>query len=140
MILLRRKKVDTSQERKLISNLIMSSRFCKEILPLTSARLLKSENSKTAYQWIQSYFGTYKEAPKGNLEKLFDEAMVTESEATVELVSDFLLDLSEEYEENEEINIKFEVDQAKAYLKRRNIEVTNEEVKVLLERDKIDKA
>jgi len=140
MILIRRKKVDTTQERKLITNLVTSTRFCKEILPLTSTRLLKSENSKIAYQWIQSYFNTYKEAPKSNLEKLFDEAMITESDATVELVSDFLLDLSEEYEENEESNIKFEIDQAKSYLKRRNIEVTNEEVKVLLERDKIDKA
>jgi len=140
MLNLKRKRIDTSNERQLITNLITSTEFCKEILPLLSSKLLKSNNSKVAFGWTNSYYNDYKEAPKGNLKGLFDQAMVNESDATVEVVSAFLTDLNNSYEDLEDFNIDFEVANAKDYLKRRSLEVLSQEVDTLLEKDRIDKA
>jgi hypothetical protein len=140
LLKLKRRKIDISQEKKLITNLITSTRFCKEIIPLTTTKLLKAENSKNAFRWIDSYYEKYKEAPKSNLESLFDEAMVDESESTIETTSSFLENLSYAYEKLSDVNIKYEVDQARDYIKRRSIEVTVEESQLLLSKERINKA
>ena len=139
---LRRRKIDFSQEKKLITNLITSTEFCQEIIPLINLRLLKADDSKNAFKWVQSYFLKYQEAPKSNLKSLFDEAMVDESEAVIELTSSFLTNLSSEYEQLDldDVNIEYEIDQAREYLRRRGIEVTIDEAKLLLKKDRLEKA
>ena len=138
---LKRRKIDTSQEKNLITNLITSTEFSKEILPQLTHRLLKSENSKIAFKWINNYFQKYGEAPQSNLNSLFNEAMTNEKDdAKTNIVADFLTKLSAEHEKLEDVNINYEIDQARDYLRRRRIEVTNEDAKILLDKGQLDKA
>ena len=138
---LKRRKIDASQERRLLTNLITSTEFSKEILPQLTHRLLKSDPSKIAFKWINDYFQKYGEAPQSNLQSLFNEAMVDEKDdSKTAIVADSLTKLSEDHKERENVNIEYEIDQAKDYLRRRRIEVTNEDAKILLERDQVDKA
>ena len=140
MLRLKRRKVDLSQERKLLTNLIVSDQFCKEVLPRISTRLLKTDDSKTAFKWIRAYYENYSQAPKSNLQALFEENTFDTNEVEVENLGIYLTRLSKDFEQNEDYNVQYEIDQAKIYLRTRQVEVSSQEALALLERDKLDKA
>jgi hypothetical protein len=139
-LLLNRRKVDLSQERALLINLITSDKYCKNILPRTTPRLLKAENAKISLKWIKSYYERYKKAPSSNLKLLYTEHTERESEAVKESISEYLSQLVEEFEDRDETNTDYEIDNAKKYLKHREIEVSSKEALAYLEKGKLDRA
>jgi hypothetical protein len=108
---LKRRKIANAQEKTFMINLISSTEFCKNILPLITTKLLKTNEAKLAFKWISLYFDKYLEAPRSNLKVLFEDATVNEKKETVELIAKYLEGLSNDYIESPDVNIAFEITQ-----------------------------
>ena len=67
---MKREKLNTLSERDIIYQLIVSDKFCREIIPVLNPKLLEIVYVRTIAIWIKDYFQKFKEAPKKNMIKL----------------------------------------------------------------------
>jgi len=133
------KKVDIelSQERKLITYMITSTRFLKEIVPIFRADFLKAGYSRLVAGWIVEYYEQFKEAPNKGITDIYrsKRAHILDKDEA-DNVSDFLKLLSRDWEAAKPNNIKYAISEAVKYLKIRSQELLVERLEdSLLEGD-----
>ena len=68
---LKRKKIDSIAEKNMLTGLITSDRFCKEVMPVVRPEFLQVEYSKTLVNWIKEYYEQYDKAPGKDIEISF---------------------------------------------------------------------
>lgn len=130
------KQANLSQERKLLVNLITSTEFCKRVLPLVKPYYLKTSDSKTIFNWIQEYFNQYDQAPNRVIQDIYyNKKIENPNDETLQDVGEFLQSISNEYtEENSTgINIEYEVEQSKKYLRLQSLNFLKEELSLATE-------
>lgn len=123
-------QLNLSQEKKLITNLIMSNEFCKEIIPLLNINCLASPFSRIVAQWVIEFYEKYECAPEKTIQDLYrDKKSSIINEDDAEMVATFLEHLSQEYEKAIPNNVEYSVQQAINYLKTRSLENLSEQIK-----------
>jgi len=133
-----RKKVDLSDERQIIINMIVSSKFLKEIVPIVKAKYFESFYAQIVSNWIIEYWQEFKEAPNKNIQKIYQQKInQIKGEEENEIIKEFLLSISKEWEKNESIqNIEYSIKSAIRYLKLRSLQILKEDLESsLLEGD-----
>jgi len=124
--MIRRRKVDTDIERKLIIGLITSTAFCQEIIP--KLKILGMDTFQISFarkvaQWVIDYYEDIGEAPQKHIQDIFNTEKEKLSEEEKELVSDFLDLLSKEYENESQFNVAYLRKKTLEYLKTRTFEI-----------------
>ena len=61
---IKRIEVDASIERNIITGMITSNDFLKEIQPVIRTNLLQSSFARSLAKWCLEYYEEYEEAPK----------------------------------------------------------------------------
>ena len=122
-----RTSIDLSPERNIITSLIMSDQFLKEIYPMLKPSHLKSPYAREVASWIIPYYEKYQIAPKSQIQDIYIEkrANANYDEELAESIATFLQSLSSEYKDK---NLDYTVDMAEKYLKLRSLEIHNEQV------------
>lgn len=140
MISLKRKRIDTTAERNLVTGLIVSTRFCRELLPIIRKEYLQSDYSKVVLDWADTYFREFEEAPGENIQNIF----LTEGEKIDDGIKDavgtLLSDLSEKFEEKESFNEDYLLEQSTKYIKNRALKLHADKISALIELDQIEEA
>ena len=134
---MKQKKIDLSPERKLIVHLITSTSFCREIIPLLRIENLRTSYCREVASWVVEYYGEYKEAPQSNIQELYrSKKEGLRDEEDLEIISELLQRLSDEWEKSEILNVSYSVQQAITYLKLRSLEVLKKDLeRALIEKD-----
>jgi intein/homing endonuclease len=132
-------KIDLSQERQIITMMIVSTQFLNQIIPILKVRLFKSSYAKIVAKWILDYYDEFKQAPEKNIQSIYQSKVKTlRNEEDTELISDFLSKLSKDYENESTIrNIDFIVKESIKYLKLSSLELLKEEIEECLLKDDI---
>ncbi len=133
------KKFDSTEEKNVITGLIVDDSFCMQCLPLAKIEYFKLKYAKPIIKWIKDYYDKYEEAPKKNLETLFDNEKKAINKDLVPIVESFLSNVSTEYETTI-FNTQYQIDQAKNYFKKRKLEILHEKTNRLLKLNKIQEA
>lgn len=124
--MIERKKIVLDLERKLITNMIISDAFLREIVPVLKPSNLKSQYTQLVARWVLDYYNEFNEAPKKNIQEIYLlKRKEIDDDEVIELIGTFLQNLSDEVPNN----INFSVKQAIDYLKQRSLEITNEALK-----------
>ncbi len=122
-------KVSLSQERKIIINLIMSTAFCKAVLPLVKKQYWKVNYSSEVASWVTEYFSEYGRAPGKDIKSIYQgKRTFIANEETQDAIADFLTSLNDQFTQAPEINDKYEIDEATKYLQLRAIEILRDEL------------
>ena len=122
-IVRRRPIIDATQERKIITGLIVSDEFCKKILPNFNSNYLRSSWVRIVVQWIDEYWKKYgNKAPLKDIQDIWKREKDKISPETADAIAEFLGGLSVEYEKGEPFNAEYEIDQAFEYFQRSNLE------------------
>jgi len=140
VIKLRRRKIDLEEEKKLLINLIVSTEFCKEMIPRITPKTFHVQDSRIIFKWVHDYFQKYEKAPFRDIQDIYDKQPKRIKESTI--ISAYLENLSKKYEDYEdgEYNPEYEIDEAKEYIRKNDILITADEAKLLLSKGKIEKA
>lgn len=115
---MKRKKVESKVEEKIITSMIMSKEFLGQIVPQLDLDLIKANHFKQIAKWCVRYYHKYQDAPRGQIETMY-HSWVSKGKAkeeTVEAVHDILEKMSDSYEENESINVPYLLDEASEHL------------------------
>ena len=134
-------KIELSEERHLLTSLIVSDEVCEAIMPIFEPLRLKSTFSRTVGLWIQEYYQKYKVAPKRDIQTVYNSKKAELRDETDEkAIHDFLAFLSKEYESWEQTNANFNIVQAKKYIKQLAIEALLEDAAGALQKKDTEQA
>jgi replicative DNA helicase len=123
-----RTKIDLKEERNIITNMIMSDNFLKEISRLIQPEFFESDYAKIVSSWVNEYFENFNEAPKQNIQDIFQKkSTYLNSDEVAESISDFLYELSEDYKNP--TNLEYTIEQAQKYLKLQSLSRLSQEIK-----------
>lgn len=138
---MKREKLNTLSERDIIYQLIVSDKFCREIIPVLNPKLLEIVYVRTIAIWIKDYFQKFKEAPKKNMIKLY-RAHVEElkDEDLQNNVLTFIEKLDRDYEKIKVSNEDFAIQNAIKYLRVRSLKNFSEDIDAYINSGEIERA
>jgi len=135
------KKTNHDIEKQILTGMIVSDSFMEGIIPIYKNELIAIPFVKKVGGWCISYWQQYQKAPNQNIEDIFKSKSRKDlQEEEVELISDFLSELSEEYERAEKFNTPYLLDKAEERFKARSLEILGEDITALLSRGDIKDA
>ena len=138
---IKKRKVETKQERSMLIGLITNDTFLKEIRPIFNNEYITSPFVKTITRWVFDYYDKYEKAPGKTIQDIYTAKMkagetVDEQE---ELIESFLESISEEYVE-EDFDAFFNIDETERYFRTRKAELIINQAKYHLSEGEVDKA
>ena len=138
---MKREKLNTLSERDIIYQLIVSDKFCREIIPVLNPKLLEVVYVRTIAIWIKDYFQKFKEAPKKNIIKLY-RAHVEElkDEDLQNNILTFIEKLDRDYEKIKISNEDFAIQNAIKYLRVRSLKNFSEDIDAYINSGEIERA
>lgn len=133
------KPTDAKTERYIATALIVSDYCCRETYPIYQAQLFQSTFGKTVASWCMDYYSKYEQAPKEQIEHLFDKNKDYMDEDLADSIESFLESISDEYERSDTFNEKYWMDYAEDYFQKRAYTKLAEDLKDAAEQG-VDKA
>ena len=126
---IQRKTVDGSAERKILTGMIVSTKFLEGAISFYDPDLLETDFVRTIAEWCSLYFQRYRKAPGIHIKDIFDSHSDRIEPAKRDLISDLLEDLSGEYERAEQLNVPYLLDQAEAFFKSKSLNNLAQDIK-----------
>jgi len=137
--MLQRRVIDNSQEEKILIGMIVSDRYFKSIVNIVKKEYFIIPWVKIVSKWCIDYYKLYKKAPLGDIQNIFNAESLKLKEEEINIISAFLLKLSNQYE-NDLFNVEYLLDGTIKYFKKRSLKVMVDNIDILLSLNKIDEA
>lgn len=133
---------DKAIERRIVTGLIVSTDYIKQIRQIWDESLLESSVAKYLSNWCIEYYDQYGQAPFRDIEGIYYEKLRNgkiRKDLAEEIEEDILPDLSSDYEKSG-FNTDYLVRQTKDHLRARRMEKHNSNIIGLLDKGKTDEA
>jgi len=139
---MRRTTSNEVNERKIIIGMITDTEYLSKLmLTCDPSEYLESQAAVVIARWIEKYFRDYKKAPMRDIEGMFRDhlsELKIDDKLQEEIYNDLLPDLSDEYEKDGEKTNPYLYDLTLDYLRKRQIEIFNQEQQILSDRGDLD--
>lgn len=133
------KTIRNPEERRIITGLIVSTEFCKEISELVELDYFKNSYLKRLAKWSLDFYTEFKKSPYNHIEDIFEDERKTIPPEEAELINILLKKLAESYE-LDEINVDYLKKVTKEYFQKRELEILVGNISVLKEKDDFEQA
>lgn len=137
---LKRSRIDNRDEEKILMGMIVSTPFCRDVLPMFNYKYLKVDYIRKVAKWALDYYKKYEEAPNRTIQDIFENERKKIDPSEAELIEAFLTKLSSEYEREENFNVAYHLDAAEEYFKKRAVMVLGEDIQELLAAERVEQA
>lgn len=124
---MKRRRVTIDEERELLLGMITSKEFLRDVNTILDTSLLRNPHSRTIAEWCIEFYETYEDAPKQEINHIFDGERRQMRDEDAEYIERMLLSFDEK--ELQGANIEHRFDRAEGYLKRRKLELFTDEIK-----------
>jgi archaellum biogenesis ATPase FlaH len=109
-------KPDKFIERKILIGLIVSDEYIRTIAPMWSIHYMEASTAKQLSSWCIDYFKKYNKAPFRDIEGIFTEKIKKGLQKDdIEYIEEILESLNTEYENADNFNAEYLIDQTKQY-------------------------
>ena len=99
-------RIDLSDERKILSQMILDTQFLSKLNTINTELLFESPYTRTICSWVKEYFSKTKEAPQRNIQEIyFQKKDFIKKESELELITEYLTTLSHDSERWQITNI-----------------------------------
>jgi len=136
------RRIDRKIEIDILISMITSTNFLARIYSCTDLRYFKNSYCQTVARWCLKYFEKYSEAPKSQIEKIYNyqERRGKISGEEVDLIKSVLEKAQEQYDNEPEINVSFAIEKAEEYFNRVKLEDLFEQCSGMIEEGEVKKA
>jgi hypothetical protein len=104
-------------ERNIITGMIISDHFLREIQPLCQSKDFETSYAVKIAGWCFRYYKEYQKAPGKHIEDLYLQNKIFVNEDENNLIQEFLLSISEEYEQADSFNVEYILDKAEEHFR-----------------------
>jgi replicative DNA helicase len=139
-MLIKRRVISDEIELKILVGIIVSTSFARKIIPTLKAEYFTTDYIAKVFEWCKDFYSTYKECPGKHIQDIYEENKEQLEEAQQQIIEKFLTKLSKDYEQQEEFNVEYLIDQAVTYIEEKSIRSIAERTLKYLEHGKSDKA
>ena len=140
-MLQRRKPIDSRIERQIVTGLIVSERFIREIKPILKINSLILPFVRTIAFWCLEFFNTHSTAPGRTIQDIFIEKRKHELDNDqAELIEDFLTSISDEYSKQETFNVGYYLEKATLHLRSTSLQNLSKEINKAVVGGRIEEA
>lgn len=122
---MKRERLDALNEKDIAIGLIISDKYCNEIIPILDPKYIEIDYIRILASWIKEYFLEFREAPKNNILKLYRAKVGTLRD---ESLGDNILTLISSLDKKGSINEGFMIDESVKYLKKRSLLCLGEDI------------
>lgn len=91
-------------------------------------------------QWIFTYYTKYNEAPKNNIQEIFNTESKKLKPEDKELISLFLQSFSNKFEREKKYNEAYAIEQALLFIKEKNLSLLEEKIKLAKQKGDLEEA
>ena len=95
---LKRRKINTDIEKRIITGCIISSKFLREFDSMYRRDYIKLDYAKKIIEWCFDYFDEYGEAPDKNIQTIYQVEKENIDKSKAEIIETFLDNISNEYD------------------------------------------
>lgn len=134
---LKREKIETEEERKLLISIITNTQFLKDVFPILKYEYFQTPYARKIFTWVKEFYEKYETAPERAIQDFYN-IQKNKLGDDGDLIEAFLEKLQDEYELG--FNEKWYSDNAIAYLRKQSLRIHAEKITSLIELDKIDEA
>lgn len=126
-----RRIVSKNDERDIITGLIVSTEFIKQIRDTYKPEYFTLPYARTVSQWCIEYYDKYEKSPFKDIKSLFESKKDTVLDTSqLEMIDSFLANLSATFEEEpEHYNVQYNVDKAVSFFKGQSLDILIEQIK-----------
>jgi replicative DNA helicase len=135
---LKRERIETEEERKLLISLITNTQFLKDVFPILKYEYFQTPYARKIFTWVKEFYEKYEAAPERAIQDYYNIEKSRLNDDDSVLIEAFLEKLEVEFESG--FNDKWFSDNAIAYLRKRSLKLHAEKINSLVELDKIDEA
>lgn len=115
-------------ERRIVTGLIVSGEYLRQIAPIWDSQYLESSAARTIAKWCWEYFHEYHEAPNQAIQDIFTQKLRAgfpeEQAESIELILD---SLSEDYA-RQQFNVDYLIDSTREYFTEQKLTQLAEEI------------
>ncbi len=138
--MIKTKEFNLEAERKLLTALIISDEFCRNLVPILNVSYLRGPYSVRVLRWILRYYKKYQKAPGKDIQDIYESERNKLKESEQELIEEFLSNLSRDYAKSNVFNVPYLMDQSLKYLRERAILVHSQAASGLVLDGKLEEA
>lgn len=141
-MLLREFKTDITIEKQILTAMIVSDKFMKELGSMIEPVFFENNYIKTITEWILIYYKAHEEAPKGVIKSIYDTKVYRKEidKKQKKLIGDLLEELSSLFENQESFNHEYYIRTAEEYFEKRNLTLTAQSILHLVDANEINEA
>lgn len=140
MAITRGKTIDRDLEKRILTALIVSTSILQKVRPLYRAQYFELTHCQKVSQWVMDYFDTYGEAPYRHFQDLFNSCKTDLSPQELEIIENFLVELSEQFVNEDGVNEAYLLDKITHYFKKQGLIRNAKELLALAEAGDVEKA
>jgi len=140
---IRRTKIDLSQEKKILTYMIVSDQFLTNIIPIYKKEYWNGSSAEIVVKWCIDYYKQYEKAPGKHIQDIFEREVGEGKldEPTEKYIERLLSGLSDQYENTaEELNVNYLLDEAKKLFKEKELQTLISNIRKGLDIKNIDYA
>lgn len=114
---MQRFRIDDTQETLILTGLIISDKFIKEVLPILDTKLFRSDHARIIAHWCIDYYHDNHAAPGVHIEDIYNQAVQAEEleNSEAKMLEQVLAKVSKEYERTEQFNYDYLLKVAETY-------------------------
>ena len=104
----RLKPPDSRLERRIITAMIISSDYLRQVSEIYKPECLKTKFTKIIADWCIEYWHEFKTAPQRHIQDIFyAKTKINFPDDQIDAIKEFLTEISEEYETADKLNVKY---------------------------------
>lgn len=136
-----RRKIDDRVEEKILTGLIVSTAFCRNIIPILDLPTFSSPYARKVADWCFQYYKKYESAPFRDIQNIWEDEQYKLRPEEKDLIGTFLERLATEYyDDAQTINAEYLKDIAISYIRKRNVEEKHFKIESLLASGDVEEA
>lgn len=138
---MRRRQIDTTVERRLVTGMIVSTHFLRDIRSIYATDLVETDFTRTVASWCLDYYEQHQQAPGRQIQDLFHNwYRVTKDDTQADLIEEFLASLSDEHDHADHYNAEYHLRQAERYFKEKSLKNLADDIQAYLSQGQVEEA
>jgi replicative DNA helicase len=140
--MLREFKTETTVEKQVLTAFIVSNDLLHDFADMTKPEYFESSYIREVVRWTLDYYRKHQEAPRTYIQQIFDYKVADKKiEAPhAHLIEQLLTELSTQFEVQNDVNVEYHAEIIEGYFKKRELEITLNHVRSLIDEDRVDDA
>lgn len=141
-MLLKEIKTDVTIEKQILTGFIVSDELLHQFINIIKIEYFESTYIREVIKWVLDYYRKHEESPKTYIQSIFDYKVADKKvdQPQSRMIEQLLTELSSKFEVQNEVNVNYYAEIIEEYFKKRELQITVDHVKHLLDEDRIKDA